>query len=87
MKITSKIAMASAFMLLAACGRNDNDNYANDANMVDMNATTDMNAGMTDMNATTDMNAGMTDMNATGANDMNMMDMNAGNTSNTTNSM
>jgi len=55
MKITSKLAIVTAFAALAACG-------GTEANNTDANMTADMNAGMTDMNA--DMNAGMTDMNA-----------------------
>jgi hypothetical protein len=64
MKITTKLAIATAFVALAACGSNNN------ANNTDMNAGTDLNAGTTDMNAT-DMNAGTSDMNATGNMDMN----------------
>ena len=59
MKLTAKLAFASAFALLAACNSNTEAN-----NTADMNAM-DLNAGMTDLNATTDMNAGMTDLNAT----------------------
>jgi len=66
MKTISKIAIATTFAALAACGTNNNAN-----NMADINVT-DMNAGMTDLNATTDMNAtGNMEMNATGNMDMN----------------
>jgi hypothetical protein len=65
MQLTTKLAMATAFVALAACSSHNNAN-----NSVDMNAGTDLNAGTTDMNAT-DMNAGMTGMNATGNADMN----------------
>ena len=65
MKITTKLAIATAVVALAACGSNNNAN-----NTADMNAGTDLNAGTTDMNAT-DMNAGTTDMNAAGNMDMN----------------
>ena len=82
MHITMKLAIASAFAALAACGGNNN------ANNTDMNAASDLNAGTTDMNTTdmnaTDMNAGgaMTDMNATGN-----ADMNAGMTGNSSSNM
>lgn len=58
MKIISKLAIATVFVALAACG-------SNNANNSEAYNTTDMNAGMTDLN-TTDMNATTTDMNATG---------------------
>lgn len=72
MNITTKLAIASAFVALAACGGSNSANNSADMNATDMNSgMTDMNAGTTDMNAT-DMNAGgMTDMNATGNTDMN----------------
>lgn len=79
MKITTKLAIATAFVALAACGT---EKAANNA---EMNA--DMNAGMTDLNAT-DMNATM-DMNAGGNMDMNAggnMDMNATDNTTTNNS-
>lgn len=61
MKLTIKLATATAFVTLAACGGSNNAN-----NTADVNAATDLNAGTTDMNAT-DMNSGgMNDMNATG---------------------
>jgi len=78
MKIIGKLAVATAFVALAACGSNNSANNV-DMNAADMNAgMTDMNAGMTDMNATTDMNSmgGNMDMNATG-NMSGNMDMNA----------
>lgn len=79
MKITSKLAIATAFAALAACGSNNNANNTAEMNATDLNATTDMNA--TDMNATTDMNAaGNMDMNATGNASMNA----TGNTANAT---
>ena len=58
MKIITRLAIATAFAALAACGSSNNAN-----NSAELNATTDINAGMTDMNAT-DMNA--TDLNASG---------------------
>jgi hypothetical protein len=65
MRIISKFAIATAFVVLAGCGGNNNAN-----NAAEMNAT-DMNAGMTDLNATemnapTEMNATGNEMNATG---------------------
>ena len=58
MMITSKLAIATSFVALAACSGNNNAN-----NAAELNAT-DMNAGMTDLN-TTEMNA-TTESNATG---------------------
>jgi hypothetical protein len=82
MKIISKLAIATAFAALAACGGGGDEANNTDMNMTDLNATTDMNAGMTDMNATTDMNMGATDLNATGG----TTDLNAtGNTTDATN--
>ena len=69
MKTISKLAIATAFTALAACGSNNNANNA-EYNATDVNAETDLNAtAPVDLNATgnTDMNAtGNVDMNATG---------------------
>ena len=82
MKLTAKLAVASAFALLAACNSNTEAN-----NTADMNAM-DLNAGMTDLNATADMNAGMTDLNATDLNATgNEVDINLTNDATTNNSM
>ena len=62
MKITSKLAIVTAFAALAACGGGGDEANNTDMNMTDLNATTDMNAGMTDLNAT--------DLNATGADNL-----------------
>jgi hypothetical protein len=70
MKITSKLAIATAFAALAACS-------SNNANNIEAYNTTDMNAGMTDYN-TTEMNATTTtEMNATSNAELNATDMNA----------
>jgi hypothetical protein len=89
MNIISKLAIATAFVALAACSRHDNANNTDmnadlNAGMTDLNAT-DMNVGTTDVNATTDMNAaGNMDMNATGNTDMNASSNTSGNTSTNT---
>lgn len=65
MKTITKITIASALAVLAACGSKNSANNTADINATDLNATTDMNAA-TDFNAT-DINAtGNLDMNATG---------------------
>lgn len=68
MKITGKLAIATAFAVLAACSSNNNANNTADMNAADLNATTTTDLNATDMNATTtDMNAGGNlEMNATG---------------------
>jgi hypothetical protein len=67
MKTISKLAIATAFTALAACGSNNNANNA-EYNATDVNAeTTDLNVtAPVDMNATSNM-----DMNATGNVDIN----------------
>jgi hypothetical protein len=64
MKTIHKLAIATAFAALAACGNNNSANNATDMNATDLNAGTDMNA--TDLNATGNADMNATDMNATG---------------------
>ena len=64
MKIFLKLATTAGLAALAACGSNDANNI--DANIIDLNATSDLNAGGSDLNGTADLNSG-TDLNAAGA--------------------